>query len=86
MDDKLPALDDDRVAEDALRQATSLHLEDQNNPVVKCLDLEKSNREQKRQILALNKLTMTLEMRLQGFKRAPHNILQKVFFPRLKVL
>ena len=83
------ALDDDRVAEDAIRQVSSLNPVDQDHPVVKSLvasikHLEKSSREKDRKILALNRLTMTLEMRLQGFQESSAEDIAKGLLPKIK--
>ena len=89
VEDEVSTLDDDRVAEDALRKVSTLVQEDQDNPVVKCLvasvkHLEKSNKEKDRKIMALNKLTMTMEMRLQGFQESSADEIAKGLLPKIK--
>ena len=87
--EEVQSLDDDRIAEDALRHVSTLPLQDQDNPVVKCLvasvkHLEKTNREKDRKILALNKLSMTMEMRLQGFQESSSGEIAKGLLPKIK--
>ena len=81
--------EDDRVAEEALQQATSLSPQEQNNPAVQCMmtsikHLRKSSREKDKQIMGLTKLTMALEMKLQTFQESSAEDIAKGLLPKVQ--
>ena len=94
--DEGEVLDVHRLVDEALLQVATLDPLDIANPVVKCLvsavrRLEKSHKakdkmlvEKDRKIMGLNQLTMTMEMRLQGFQESSSENISQGLLPKIK--